>query len=329
MNGTVQPALVQYIHPKAVGRKVMLWGQRSFWLCEGERMFPPLKDTFRVRNNSAANHTWIMQVELKMQKKPVLRLLFDSTGTFYQQDIAINPWQTCPQKNAITLELNTATRFYTAASTGQSIQQFGFRTSPDVERIVSEPRCAPISNADTPTDQDYDLPGAGARALKQAINPLLKTTNYNDETGRGQCKKSFTGNKKGCRSWLNKFQNISFFCAGAQTLPATHAQTKPLYSDTILSGLCWLLQQMEDENIRQAIPNEASWSWMHRIFHSLNAHSRFEESFTIVGGLCVNTLKHRKGFVFTEFLVQRSYADKYNLISSGLATTLRKPVAAR
>src|SRR5687767_8832579 len=77
---------------------------------------------------------------------------------------------------------------------------------------------------------------------------------------------------------------------------------------------------MEDENIKQAIPNDSAWGWMKKNIPLFECpQQNFEEMFYYRWWtLRKHIKKTEKGFVFTEFLVQRSYADKYNLIASGL-----------
>jgi hypothetical protein len=77
---------------------------------------------------------------------------------------------------------------------------------------------------------------------------------------------------------------------------------------------------MEDENIKQAIPNDSAWLWMKKNIPLFECpQQNFEEIFYYRWWtLRKHIKKTEKGFVFTEFLVQRSYADKYNLISSAL-----------
>ena len=77
---------------------------------------------------------------------------------------------------------------------------------------------------------------------------------------------------------------------------------------------------MEEPNIEQAIPNAQSWEWMKKNIPLFECpQQNFEEIFYYRWWtLRKHIKKTEKGFVFTEFLVQRSYADKYNLISSGL-----------
>ena len=77
---------------------------------------------------------------------------------------------------------------------------------------------------------------------------------------------------------------------------------------------------MQDENIVQAIPNAASWNWMQRNIPLFECpQQNFEEMFYYRWWTLRKHIKQtEQGYVMTEFLVQRSYADKYNLISSGL-----------
>jgi hypothetical protein len=78
--------------------------------------------------------------------------------------------------------------------------------------------------------------------------------------------------------------------------------------------------RMEDENIKQAIPNDSSWAWMQKNIPLFECpQQNFEEIFYYRWWtLRKHIKKTEKGYVFTEFLVQRNYADKYNLIASAL-----------
>jgi hypothetical protein len=77
---------------------------------------------------------------------------------------------------------------------------------------------------------------------------------------------------------------------------------------------------MEDENIVQAIPNDSAWQWMRANIPLFECpQHNFEEMFYYRWWTIRKHIKKtEQGFVFTEFLLQRSYADKYNLIASGL-----------
>ncbi|MCD8260888.1 MAG: six-hairpin glycosidase [Bacteroides sp.] len=75
--------------------------------------------------------------------------------------------------------------------------------------------------------------------------------------------------------------------------------------------------RMEDENIIQAIPNSASSEWMKENIPLFECpQDNFEEMYYFRWW---NLRKHIKktpvGYAMTEFLVDRSYADKYNLIA--------------
>jgi len=77
---------------------------------------------------------------------------------------------------------------------------------------------------------------------------------------------------------------------------------------------------MEEENIKQAIPNDSSWEWMKQNIPLFECpQENFEELFYYRWWtLRKHIEKTPQGFAFTEFLVPRTYADKYNLISSAL-----------
>jgi hypothetical protein len=77
---------------------------------------------------------------------------------------------------------------------------------------------------------------------------------------------------------------------------------------------------MEDENIAQAIPNVQSWDWLQQNIPLFECpQQNFEEIFYFRWWtLRKHIKKTEQGFVFTEFLIPRTYADKYNLIASAL-----------
>ena len=77
---------------------------------------------------------------------------------------------------------------------------------------------------------------------------------------------------------------------------------------------------MENENIVQAIPNDSAWNWMTKNIPLFECPQKnFEELFYYRWWTLRKHIKQtEQGYVFTEFLVPRSYADKYNLISSAL-----------
>jgi hypothetical protein len=77
---------------------------------------------------------------------------------------------------------------------------------------------------------------------------------------------------------------------------------------------------MEDENIQKAVPNDSAWVWMKKNVPLFECpQENFQEIYYFRWW---NLRKHitdtPQGYAITEFLVDRSYADKYNLISCAL-----------
>ncbi|MBN2165149.1 MAG: hypothetical protein JW717_02620 [Marinilabiliaceae bacterium] len=78
--------------------------------------------------------------------------------------------------------------------------------------------------------------------------------------------------------------------------------------------------RMEDENIVQAIPNSESWNWLKTNIPLFDCpQDNFEEMFYYRWWTLRKHIKETpQGYVFTEFLVKRSYADKYNMIACAI-----------
>ncbi len=78
--------------------------------------------------------------------------------------------------------------------------------------------------------------------------------------------------------------------------------------------------KMEDENIAQAVPNAQSWDWLKANIPLFECpQQNFEEMWYYRWWTLRKHLKQTpQGYIFTEFLVNRNYADKYNLIASAL-----------
>lgn len=78
--------------------------------------------------------------------------------------------------------------------------------------------------------------------------------------------------------------------------------------------------RMEDENIVQAIPNSESWEWLRENIPLFECpQDDFEEIYYYRWWtLRKHIVETPAGFAFTEFLVERSYADRYNLIACAM-----------
>jgi len=149
-----------------------------------------------------------------------------------------------------------------------------------VERIVFRtgvPRTFPT--VDTPADQTYDLPNAGAQ------DPLAEYGIANVKTSSAD---------KDASSAFLKYADFSH------------------YAD------CF--NGMEDENIVQAIPNAKASEWMEENIPLFECpQHNFEEMYYYRWWSLRKHIKETPvGYGMTEFLVQRSYSDKYNLIACAI-----------
>ena len=84
--------------------------------------------------------------------------------------------------------------------------------------------------------------------------------------------------------------------------------------------------QMEDENIAQAIPNDSALVWMQKNIPLFECpQENFEEIYYYRWWTARKHIRNTPvGYAITEFLVERSYSDKYNLISCALGHHIRE-----
>ena len=77
---------------------------------------------------------------------------------------------------------------------------------------------------------------------------------------------------------------------------------------------------MEDENIAKAVANDSAWAWMKTNIPLFDCpQQNFEEMYYFRWwSLRKHITNTPQGYAITEFLVDRSYADKYNLIACAL-----------
>ncbi len=146
-----------------------------FDYAKAERIFPESKNVV-IEFTITANQTNTGSLEIELLDKKgmaTLRIILDSTGSILTKQGYRN--KSLGKYNAgeqlhFKVELNTTTRFYTVTiNNGKPNLNVFFQPVESVERLsfrTGEVRRFP--DADTPTDQDYDLPGAGAKA-KEAI----------------------------------------------------------------------------------------------------------------------------------------------------------------
>ena len=132
---------------------------------------------------------------------------------------------------------------------------------------------------ETPADQTYDLPNAGAQDA------------------------------------LSTFR-VANFKTSSTDVDATAAFLK--YAT--FSHYADYFNNMEDENIAQAIPNSEASAWMEQNIPLFECPQKnFEEMYYYRWWSLRKHIKNTPaGYGMTEFLVNRSYADKYNLIACAI-----------
>jgi hypothetical protein len=166
-----------------IDNKLSLADSDPFDYAKAERIFPAAKKvTIDFSITPQQNNTGVLEIELTDAKGTAcLRLMLDSTGTILTKQGYRNKSlgkYTAGEITNFKIELNTATRFYTVSINGNKPNNnLCFAPVASVERIVFRTGSVRrFPNADTPTDQNYDLPGADART-KEAVYQIhyLKT----------------------------------------------------------------------------------------------------------------------------------------------------------
>jgi hypothetical protein len=156
-------------------KALVLKDSNPFDYAKAERIFPvATKVAVEFSVTPQQNNYGLLEIELVDAKgTPCLRLAFDSTGVLYTKAGYRN--KSLTRYNAgetlnIKVELNTATRFYTVTINGKNPNNnLCFAPVASVERIVFRTGSTRrFPDADTPTDQAYDLPDAG-RQDREAV----------------------------------------------------------------------------------------------------------------------------------------------------------------
>lgn len=164
-------------------RYVVLQDEDPFDHAKAERIFPTSKKVVVEFSVTAQqDNTGVLEIELTDAKgTPCLRLLLDSTGTILAKagyrNRSLGKYVSGKPIN-VKLELNTTTRFYTCSIDGKApSNNLCFAPVESVERIVF--RTGPtrrFPDADTPTDQVYDLPNTeGKSKMARFLIHFLKT----------------------------------------------------------------------------------------------------------------------------------------------------------
>lgn len=157
------------------GKKALVLKDKDpFDYAKAERVFPVSQKVaieFSVTPQQSDYGT--LEIDLADEKgTPCARFLFDSTGMVYTKAGYRN--KSLGKYNAgepvvIKIELDAATRFYTATVNGKSSNNLCFAPVHSVHRIIFRTGTTRrFPDADTPTDQMYDLPNTG-KVDKEAV----------------------------------------------------------------------------------------------------------------------------------------------------------------
>ncbi len=155
-----------------------------FDYAKAERIFPESKKVV-IEFSVTADQTNTGSLEIELLDKKgmaTLRIMLDSTGSILTKqgyrNKSLGKYNAGEQLN-FKIELNTTTRFYTVSiNNGKPNLNVFFQPVESVERLsfrTGEVRRFP--NADTPTDQDYDLPNADKKD-KEAVYFIHRVKTY-------------------------------------------------------------------------------------------------------------------------------------------------------
>lgn len=256
----------------------------EFDYAKATRLFPATdKPDVEFTIKTGQNDTGVLHIELQDEKNTAaIRLIFDNDGILkYKAGYRVNRMREyeANKEYTIRVEATTADRFYNVYIDGERVlRRIFFAPVHQLDKIVfrtGEVRRFP--NADTPTDQDFDVLQTGKPVSEASY--FIKSLKTKKDAGE---------------------------------VAILEAHDYKHYVD--------YFNQMEDENIIQAISNKESWDWMKEnvpLFECPQAN--FEEMFYYRWWTLRKHIKETpEGMAMTEFLVERSYADKYNLIACAI-----------
>lgn len=274
------------------GRWLTLSDKDKFDYCRVERKIPAtgkLAVEFDLQA-SQNDHGWLQIEFLDKQGTACARLeltdggeLRSKGGARYGKCISYEPGKVYHIRAEIDVEKRMSTVYVDGKKTATRML---FAPVESVERVMFRTgvqRTYPT--VDTPADWDGILPDAGEQD-KLAVYRIadFKTSAMADDGS-----------------------------TAANGIPAVLD-----YND--YKGYVDYFNSMEDENIAQAIPNSEAWQWMRANCPAFECSQKsFEEMFWYRWWtLRKHIEKTPVGWAMTEFLVQRNYADKWKLISSGV-----------
>ena len=171
------------IEKKESTKVLALHDSDPFDYAKAERVFPVAKKVaVEFSITPKQNNSGYLEIEMVNAKGTAcMRIMLDSTGNILTKqgyrNKSLGKYVAGEMLN-IKIELNTTTRFYMVTINGKSSGNICFAPVESAERIVFRTGgTRRFPNADTPTDQDYDLSNANAKD-NEAIYFIhyLKTT---------------------------------------------------------------------------------------------------------------------------------------------------------
>lgn len=267
------------------GKWLRLSDSDPFDYAVAERKIPAtslLRTTFNVRPSQ--NRNGLLQIEFKDERGTACtRIEFTPDGFIRVKNGArygnVMPYE--PGKvYHFDATLDAAHRQLTLTVNGKQTKRIFFAPVHNVERIMFRTGAErTFPTIDTPADWYGTLPNAGATdTLASYAISDFKTFDLAEDAGAAVLKSD------DYKHYVDYFNS------------------------------------MEDENIAQAIPNSEAWEWLKANVPLFDCPDKqFEQMWYYRWWtLRKHIEKTQAGYAMTEFLVRRSYADKYNLIASAL-----------
>lgn len=182
----------------------------------------------------------------------------------------------------------------------EAIERIAFRTGPR--------RTFP--DIDTPADWDGQLPDAGRRDPKASFSITGFRTFPLSPAG------SAAGASSGPVSAATSAASSALTVPGGFPAGSVPAVLRPADYRHHVD----YFNQMEDENITQAIPNAAAWDWMTANIPLFDCpDAQLEQTYYYRWWTLRKHIEQTPvGYAMTEFLVPRNYADQWKLIASAV-----------
>lgn len=167
------------IEGETTNRSLVMHDSDPFDYAKAERLFPTAKNILVEYTLSPMQHNYgLLEMELQNDKGlPCLRIMLDSTGSILTKQGYRNKIigkYTAGSRLTFAININVLTRMYTVSINGGNVSNnLMFNPVASVERLVFRTGITRrFPDADTPTDQDYDLPNAEQRN-KEAVYKIF------------------------------------------------------------------------------------------------------------------------------------------------------------